>query len=348
MRRRTGVGRRGAVLFVLLVAAFAALGPAAAPASAVKFTFIGDSKAAGIEYSPPAKRLLARGHTVRRDLRVCRRLVAPSCPYQGRTPATALQAIRNYGRTLGPVLVIDVGYNDSSATYRGQLEQVVRAAKVRGVKGIVWVNLRAVPAHPDYRRINAIINQVASRRPIIYVANWNAYTRGRPASWFGSDGIHLTSAGAVGLVRLVRQYVPRAAEGPRDTAALPLAPADVRHRGGRAHRDRRRTTRRRPESAAAAHREQPARRPEPRRPDGGSGNLGGFLVFAGGAALMLFLIFVTVKRRSAPSDLLRATARAGVRLAQDLRRRRSRPRDPPAVDVLPARRPRAGLRAAGR
>ena len=33
--------------------------------------------------------------------------------------------------------------------------------------------------------------------------------------------------------------------------------------------------------------------------DGGSGGLGGFLVFAGGAALMLFLILVTVKRRGA-------------------------------------------------
>ena len=296
MRRRTGVGRRGAVLFVLLVAAFAALGPAAAPASAVKFTFIGDSKAAGIEYSPPAKRLLARGHTVRRDLKVCRRLVAPSCPYQGRTPATALQAIKNYGRTLGPVLVIDVGYNDSSATYRGQMEQVVRAAKVRGVKGIVWVNLRAVPAHPDYRRINAIINQVASRRPIIYVANWNAYTRGRPASWFGSDGIHLTSAGAVGLVRLVRQYVPRAAEGPRDTAALPLAPADS---GTAADEPIGTPTTTGEDEAAALTGNSPPVGPNLGGPDGGSGNLGGFLVFAGGAALMLFLILVTVKRRSA-------------------------------------------------
>ena len=39
----------------------------------MKLTFIGDSKAAGIEFSRKAKRLLSRGNDVRRDLRVCRR-----------------------------------------------------------------------------------------------------------------------------------------------------------------------------------------------------------------------------------------------------------------------------------
>ena len=82
---------------------------------------------------------------MRRDLKVCRRLVAPSCTttYDG-TPLTALQAIRHYGTGLGTVLVIDVGYNDTSTTYRGQLNQVMRAALARDVKGVVWVNLKAV------------------------------------------------------------------------------------------------------------------------------------------------------------------------------------------------------------
>ena len=298
MRRRAGIGR---LILVGLVTALAALGPAAATADAVRFTFIGDSKAAAIEFSPPAQRLLARGHIVRRDLKVCRRLVAPSCSYQGVTPTTALQAIRNYGRTLGRVLVIDVGYNDSSATYKPQLEQVVRAAKARGVKGIVWVNLRAVPAHPDYRRINAIIAEAGRRRPILYVANWNAYTRGKPASWFGSDGIHLTSAGAVGLVRLVRRYVTLAAEGAADPASSQAAAGvsgTVEDEPAVAPADSPTTTVAEDEEAALTGNSPPVG-PNLGGPDGGSGNLGGFLVFAGGAALMLFLILVTVKRRGA-------------------------------------------------
>jgi hypothetical protein len=297
MRRRAGIGR---LILVALVTALAALGPAAT-ADAVRLTFIGDSKAAAIEFSPPAQRLLARGHIVRRDLKVCRRLVAPSCSYQGVTPTTALQAIRKYGRTLGRVLVIDVGYNDSSATYKPQLEQVVRAAKARGVKGIVWVNLRVVPAHPDYRRINAIIAEAGRRRPILYVANWNAYTRGKPASWFGSDGIHLTSAGAVGLVRLVRRYVTLAAEGAADPASSQAAAGfsgTVEDEPATTPADSSTTTVAEDEEAALTGNSPPVG-PNLGSSDGGSGNLGGFLVFAGGAALMLFLILVTVKRRSA-------------------------------------------------
>ena len=298
MRRRAGIGR---LILVGLVTALAALGPSAATADAVRFTFIGDSKAAAIEFSPPAQRLLARGNIVRRDLKVCRRLVAPSCSYQGVTPTTALQAIRNYGRTLGRVLVIDVGYNDSSATYKPQLEQVVRAAKARGVKGIVWVNLRVVPAHPDYRRINAIIAEAGRRRPILYVANWNAYTRGKPASWFGSDGIHLTSEGAVGLVRLVRRYVTLAAEGAADPASSQAAagvPGTVEDEPATAPADSPTTTVAEDEEAALTGNSPPVG-PNLGSSHGGSGGLGGFLVFAGGAALMLFLILVTVKRRSA-------------------------------------------------
>ena len=297
MRRRTGIGR---LILVGLVTALAALGPGAATADAVKFTFIGDSKAAMIEYSAPAKRLLARGHNVRRDLKVCRRLVAPSCAYQGVTPLTALNAIKRYGRTLGPVLVIDVGYNDSSATYRSQMEQVVRAAKARGVKGIVWVNLRVVPGHSDYRRINAIIADVVERRPILYLANWNTYSRGKPA-WFppGGDGIHLTSAGAVGLVRLVRRYVARAAQGPRDTSVSPLAPADSGTAEPAATPSDSATVTATKDEEAALTANSPPVGQNLSSADSDSGSLGGVLVFAGGAALMLFLVFVTVKRRGA-------------------------------------------------
>src|SRR5262245_57962322 len=135
MRMRSGVA--GSLVLVTLLAALVALGPAAESASAVKLTFIGDSKAAGINFSRKAKRLLARGNDVRRDLRVCRRLVAPSCAYPaGVYPRTALEAIRHYGTDLGRVLVIDVGYNDSSTTYRSQLNTVMRAALARDVKEI--------------------------------------------------------------------------------------------------------------------------------------------------------------------------------------------------------------------
>ncbi|HXV34708.1 MAG TPA: hypothetical protein VD769_11915 [Gaiellaceae bacterium] len=295
MARPTGVPGRRTLILACVLAALVALGPAAGSAGAVRLTFIGDSKAAGIEFSAPAKRLLARGHIVRRDLKVCRRLVAPSCAYKGVTPLTALQAVRRYGTSLGRVLVIDVGYNDSSATYRGQMIRVIKAAKARGVKGIVWVNLKAV--RTNYRRINTIINQVASGRPIVRVANWNAYSRGK-TSWFATwdtEKIHLTSAGAVGLVRLVRKHIPLAAQG-AGAAAAREAPDPVEE-PETAPAEEPTTTAGTETAEAELTASSPPVGPNLGGPGGGSTGLSGVLPFAGGAVLMLFLILVTVKRR---------------------------------------------------
>jgi hypothetical protein len=289
MRARFGVA--GPLVLVGVLAAAVALGPAAEPASAVKLTFIGDSKAAAINYSTRAKRLLSRGHDVRRDLRVCRRLVAPSCAYpQGVYPRTALETIRHFGTSLGTVVVIDVGYNDSSATYRGELDQVMRAALDREVKGVVWVNLSAV--RPDYGRINSIINQARRRWPELYVANWYRFSDDHPG-WFNpriADGIHLTKAGAVGLVRLVRRYIPLAAEGPRDVATLETAEASPQAATEPTRTAETETV------AADLTGNSPAVGSNIGGDGGGSTGLSGILPFAGGAALMLFLVFVTLKR----------------------------------------------------
>jgi hypothetical protein len=297
MGRWTGVAGRPTLLAVVVLAALVALGPAAGSAGAVKLTFIGDSKAAGIEFSPKAKRLLARGHTVRRDLKVCRRLVAPSCPYQNVKPRTALQAINYYGTSLGKVLVIDVGYNDSSSTYRRQMVRVTKAARARGVVGIVWVNLKTV--RTDYRKINTIINQVAKQRPIVHVANWNTWSRGK-TSWFApwdSEKIHLTSAGAVGLVRLVRKYIPIAAQGTSAVAARETGSGSDSGTAARTETAPTKTAAGTETARTELTASSPPVGPNLGGPGGGSTGLDDVLPFAAGAALMLFLIVVTVKRR---------------------------------------------------
>jgi hypothetical protein len=303
MRATSGVVRP--LLLVAVLAALLALGPAVGSAGAVKFTFIGDSKAAGIEFSKKAKRLLRRGHDVRRDLKVCRRLVAPSCAYQGVVPLTALEAVRHYGTDLGTVLVIDVGYNDSSSTYRRHLNRVMRAALDRGVEGVVWVNLKAVRS--DYRRINRIIKRARERYQRLYLANWNKYQQGHPG-WFASwdaERIHLTSPGAVGLVRLVRRYVPLAAEGPRDgaaTGAVTESPPAIETEESTTTTEEAGTTEQAAETETAAAEltgNSPPVGTNLGDDDGGSLGLSGILPFAAGAALMLFLVFVTLKRRGA-------------------------------------------------
>ena len=53
---------------------------------------------------------------------------------------------------------------------------------------------------------NARIRSAGKRwRNKLVVADWNAYSSGKP--WFREDGLHLTTSGALGLARLLRPLV---------------------------------------------------------------------------------------------------------------------------------------------
>ena len=190
-------------LVAVLCAAFAASGAGARPAGQPRVTFIGDSVPAGLLYAPDARRTLTRGLNMRLDLEVCRRLVAPSCSYQGRTPSTALQVVRATGSGLGRIVVIKVGYNDGASQYRSGLDTVMRALRRAGVDTVVWATLGET--RENYRLINGVIRKAASRWPELVIADWAALSRGK--AWFGGDGLHLEPDGAMALARLIRAKV---------------------------------------------------------------------------------------------------------------------------------------------
>jgi hypothetical protein len=192
------------VLGACLAAAIFAAGTSAAPAKKiVPVTFIGDSVAASILYTPQAQTILSRGLKVRFDLRVCRRLVAASCAYQGSAPPTALQSVQSLDRSVGQVLVVNVGYNESAVGYGKGVDQVMRSALAQGARHVVWVTLRE--QRDTYRWTNVAIRTAAKRWPQLRVAEWNAYSRNKP--WFSSDGLHMSSTGATELARYVRTNV---------------------------------------------------------------------------------------------------------------------------------------------
>ena len=180
---------------------------AAATKTPVKVTFVGDSVPASIMYSPRAKSILAQGLRTRLDLRVCRRLATASCSYQGSAPTSALQSVQSLGHALGDVLIVDVGYNESPAGYREGIDRVMRAARAQGASGVVWVLLRET--RDIYRQTNTVIRAAQKRWPQLLVADWNAYSRGKP--WFSSDGLHMGVTGADALAAFLRPYVFRAA-----------------------------------------------------------------------------------------------------------------------------------------
>jgi hypothetical protein len=197
----------GAILATLVALAAALVAPTAAPAglSATRVTIIGDSIMGSFAYVPAARRTLGRGFDLHADNAVCRRLVAASCAFQGSTPATALDVVRAAGRSLGPVVVVNVGYNDWSAVY--DVDRVMRALRAAGVRRVVWVTLREAGGNASvYAQSNERIRAADRKWKALVVADWNAYSRGGRA-WFREDGLHLTSSGAMGLARLLRPLV---------------------------------------------------------------------------------------------------------------------------------------------
>jgi hypothetical protein len=201
-------------LTAVALACLAAAGSAAAATSTaeapIPVTFVGDSISASITYVPTAEKQLRRGLTLRLDVEVCRRLVQPSCSFQGAAPTTALQAVRGYGRSLGRVLVVSVGYNESAQGYERGIDRVMRAALAEGANGVVWVTLRESGQYGSlYQATNLVIRKAAKRWPQLLVADWNAHSAGK--AWFGSDGLHLSPKGATELASFLRPYVFRAA-----------------------------------------------------------------------------------------------------------------------------------------
>jgi hypothetical protein len=199
--------RRPRVTGIAGAAVAAALACSSAASTQVRVTLVGDSVADALAYMPAAEHEFGRGFDVHFDLRVCRRLAVRGCPYRGTTPSSALDVVSSSGVHLGPVLVVDVGYNDDPAQYRRGMDDLVETAGALGVKRIVWVTLRE--SQPIYRQTNAVIRSEAKRFPQIDVADWNASSAGKP--WFRSDGLHLTAAGATALAAWLRPYLLRAA-----------------------------------------------------------------------------------------------------------------------------------------
>ena len=167
-------------------------------------TIFGDSVAASILYVPAAQSYLHHRYDVKLDLAVCRRLVAPSCVYQGRQPSTALEAIRARRGHLGRTVVMDVGYSDDASTFRPDLDRIMRTLRSEGVRTVVWTTFRE-NGNSSYHLMNGVMRNAHRRWPGLRVADWNAWSQGH--AWFASDGLHLNPAGAIGLAHLIAKTV---------------------------------------------------------------------------------------------------------------------------------------------
>lgn len=167
-------------------------------------TVFGDSVAAALNWDATAKQVLQQDNRVTFDLAPCRRLWTSGCLTP--PPPSMLQDILQMRRRLGPTVIVLVGYNDDPSTFAEGLGRTLKALRQYGVQHVLWLTLRQV--YPVYARTNAAIRAAAEKRPWMKVVDWNSYSRNH-ASWFASDGIHLSSEGAVQFAIYLHQTLKR-------------------------------------------------------------------------------------------------------------------------------------------
>jgi lysophospholipase L1-like esterase len=107
------------------------------------------------------------------------------------------------------VVAVDLGTNDDPSavrTFRGYVLDVLRAAGPS--RCVIWSTINRPPYNGiSYDGYNSVLRSLDARYENLHVFDWAKLARSHP-EWFGSDGVHPTSAGyrvrASGLAWLVK------------------------------------------------------------------------------------------------------------------------------------------------
>ena len=211
------VSRTAAVLLLVSISAWAA--PGAPAANPTRVTMITDSVATALLWDPGLLQEFSAGLDVQVYAFGCRKLVVAGCPEAtGVNPPSVLDVIHQLGAELGPIVVIEVGYNDNADAYSTGLDEVMQALLADGVQRVVWLTLEE--REPVWLEINDQIRAAPARWPQLAVADWGPTTSGKP--WF-SDTAHLNHDGGVALGEFLRPIVLAQLQLIKDTA-----PPDLR------------------------------------------------------------------------------------------------------------------------
>jgi hypothetical protein len=188
-----------------------------------RVTLITDSVGGVLFWVTDARAELAQGLDLRLETRTCRKLIAVGCYAYGETPPSALETIQTLGAELGPLVVVDVGYNDRPDEYAAGLDTVMQALVDAGVQHVIWVTLEET--EDVWVANNAIIRDAPTRWPQLVVADWAPVAAANP-SWF-VDAAHMNADGAFGFARFLRPIILATCGPPCEPPAPVPPPAPV-------------------------------------------------------------------------------------------------------------------------
>ncbi len=197
----------------------------AAPASAFdrsnRVYLVGDSTLAAMRWYHTEATLAPYDAIV--DAESCRRVIGLSCRgREGYAPINALEALQANAADLGDTVVAMIGYDDSGVVFGGAVDQFMALTQQLGVKRVIWLTFMTDVSYvgPTYASNDTTYlsnNRILAEKAQLYgdrlvLADWDAEGHKHP-TWFESDGVHLTLAGATGLGGWLRTTLDQIAPG---------------------------------------------------------------------------------------------------------------------------------------
>ena len=198
----------------------------------VNVLLLGDSTLAALRwYEDGAKSLKGFSYTL--DAESCRRISEWSCyGREYRTPSNVVTALNEFDKPIN-LIVLMAGYDSSAKKIADEYSKLFEVIRIKKTPVVVLTYKESLyfPAPGSrgkkslYAEFNAALREaVASDTSgLVSIAEWNAYSAGQ-ATWFKSDGIHLTLKGVLALGAYISTSVATATDNPcPHTSAYPCA-----------------------------------------------------------------------------------------------------------------------------
>jgi hypothetical protein len=176
-------------------------GAAHAATTPPRVTAITDSVGGILLWDHEAHTILGSGLDLDVEPLICRKLATPGCG--GAAPPSALDTASSLGPRLGRIVIVDVGYNDTTPELAAGIDPLMRVLVGNGVEHVIWVNY--VEHLEVWAASNRVLAAAAARWPQLVLADWNSVALTQPG-WF-VDEAHLDPVGGRNLASFLRPLV---------------------------------------------------------------------------------------------------------------------------------------------
>jgi hypothetical protein len=204
MRVRTWAVSAALAALLALGAGSSAGAPPSPSPPPTRVTVLADSVGGILFWDAAAREVLARRLDLHVEQQSCRKLTEPGCPAYGvDAPESTLAAVERLGVELGPIVVVNVGYNDNADGYGDRLDRVLAALVAAGVQRVIWVTLEE--REGVWAQIDEQIRAAPARWPQLAVADWARASAGHD-DWFVDDA-HMNATGGAAYAEFLRPFV---------------------------------------------------------------------------------------------------------------------------------------------